>query len=80
MALEPFDRINAASLLTDCYLGLEQPAEAEPYALETFHGRKALLGATHEQTREALDRVIRIYESLDKPEKAEIYRRLLAEK
>ena len=48
--------------------------EAEKLLLEAIEGRRLKLGDTHPHTLESLNNLIDLYESWNKPEKAEEWR------
>ena len=64
------------SLLGGCLIKLKRYREAEEQSLAGYAGLKAALGDRHAQTQQAVGRLIELYESWGKPEKANSYRAL----
>jgi hypothetical protein len=59
-----------------CLVKLKRYREAEEQSLEGSAGLKAALGDQRAQTQKAVSRIIELYESCGKPEKANPYRAL----
>ncbi len=66
----------AQSVLGECLVVLGRHAGAETLLLEAYDQIKAALGAEDERAHAAVDRIINLYETWDKPDKVEEYRRL----
>ena len=64
------------SNLGACLVKLKRYSEAEEQLLAGYAGLKAALGERHAQTQKAVSRLIELYESWGKPEKANPYRAL----
>ena len=62
------------SLLGGCLLEQKQLAAAEPLLLAAAETLAVPTGAPHKTTGQALQRVITLYEMLDQPERAEVWR------
>ena len=67
------------SALGACLAGLGRFDEAEPLLLEGYAAIGRACGSDDGRTREALQRLIELYEAWGKPEKADEYRALLPE-
>ena len=61
--------------LANNLIGQQRPAEAEPVALENHRLREERYGSDHAEAISAGELLIRIYDTLGEPEKAEAYRR-----
>jgi serine/threonine-protein kinase len=64
------------SNLGACLVKLKRYREAEEELLASYAGLKAVLGDRHSQTQKVVGRLIELYDSWDKPEKADHYRDL----
>ena len=64
------------SHLGACLVKLRRYREAEEPLLSGYAGLKATLGDQHVETQKAVGRLIELYESWGKPEKADPYRAL----
>src|SRR5215468_406505 len=64
------------SHLGACLVKLRRYREAEEHLLAGYSGLKASLGDQHVETQKAVGRLIELYESWGKPEKADPYRAL----
>lgn len=67
---------SSRSVLGDCLRRSKRFQEAELLLLRGYEGLKASLGSTHERTKEALLRLITLYQDWNKPEKAEHFGKL----
>jgi len=69
-----WSRFSAQSLLGGALLGQQEYAEAEPFLIEGYEGLKARVGAIPPEGRsnlsEAGERVFRLYDALDQPDRA----------
>ncbi|MCI0693442.1 serine/threonine-protein kinase [candidate division KSB1 bacterium] len=68
----------AQSLLGTCLAALQKFDEAEPLLLESYRALKEKRGAKDKLTQQTLARIVKLYESWDKPGKAGEYRAALA--
>src|SRR5262249_7589998 len=64
------------SHLGACLVKLMRDSEAEEHLLAGYAGLKAPLGDQHAETQKAVSRLIELFESWGKPEKADSYRAL----
>ncbi len=64
------------SLFAQVWMAQHRFAEAEPLLMEGYTVLNNQFGASHARSREALDRVIQLYEAWGKPAAAEAYRAL----
>jgi serine/threonine-protein kinase len=69
---------HAKNALGGCLTELQRYNEAEPLLLESISIMKAHHGEQSEQTRQAVSRLIKLYEAWGKPEKAARYRAVLS--
>jgi serine/threonine-protein kinase len=60
--------LNNESLLGECLSEQKKYPEAEPLLKASYEGLKTLLGAKQQKTIEALERLIKLYKKLNKPE------------
>ena len=67
------------SVLGECLTTLGRYEEAGPLVVESYPVIRAEYGDGHAETRNALQRIIRLYEAWGKPDKAAEYRALLPE-
>lgn len=65
--------------LGTCLMGLERFDAAEPYLVQAAQWLRARRGMDNSYTRETTARVIALYERWGRPDRAEPYRRLLAD-
>lgn len=70
---------NAESVRGACLVGLGRHAEAEPLLLESYPVLEAERGADSVYARDALRRIVELYQAWGRPEKAEAYRILMAD-
>ncbi len=78
----PEDHVDVAevqSLLGECLVRLGELEEAEPLLLGSYPLVRDQRGARHRQARRALERIVELYDSWDRPQEAARYRGLLAE-
>ncbi len=70
---------NSESTLGECLAREGKLPDAERLLLRSYEGLKSTFGASHEKTREALERIIVLYEAWKRPADAERYRDLRRE-
>ncbi|MEP7336646.1 MAG: serine/threonine-protein kinase [Acidobacteriota bacterium] len=71
---------SAESALGDCLAALHRYKESEPLLLRSYPVIKTRQGEEHPTTREALRRVVALYEAWGKPDRAARFRKLLPQK
>ncbi|MDP9098241.1 MAG: serine/threonine-protein kinase, partial [Verrucomicrobiota bacterium] len=64
----------AASALGECLTAQKRYAEAEPLLIDSYSELKAKLGDHNKQTLEARQRLVKLYDDWNKPDKAAIFR------
>jgi serine/threonine-protein kinase len=65
---------DAKSTLGECLVAQDRFAEAEPFLLDGLARIEAGLGPDHDRTRQAVERLVALYEAWQKPEDAARYR------
>jgi tRNA A-37 threonylcarbamoyl transferase component Bud32 len=78
---DAWSTFNTRSLLGSALLGRKQYADAEPLLLQGYEGLKQreaqILPAMRPRLADALERLVQLYDALDKPEKAAEWRKKL---
>jgi tetratricopeptide (TPR) repeat protein len=72
------DAANAQSLLGQCLASCGHRQEAEPLLLAAYHSLQCNPNAPPHRTRQALVRIVQLYEAWPKPKQAADWRRRLA--
>jgi hypothetical protein len=65
---------NTASALGECLTAQKRYAEAEPLLIDGYNELKAKLGDQHKRTIEARQRLAKLYDDWDKPDRALLFR------
>jgi tetratricopeptide (TPR) repeat protein len=71
---------NIRSIYGGCLIKLGRFVEAEAHLLSAYSGLKGIFGADHSRTVTAVERLVELYESWDKPNKSAEYLAILKKK